>query len=42
MANYWLDNFSIDEFILNALREDMYYGDITTNSICASLDNPKF
>lgn len=42
MANYWLDNFSIDDFILNALREDMYYGDITTNSICASLNNPQF
>ena len=42
MMNFWLDNFSIDEFIVNALKEDMYYGDITTDSICASLDNPQF
>lgn len=40
--NFWLDNFTIDEFIVNALKEDMYYGDITTDSICASLDNPRF
>ncbi len=42
MTNFWLDNFSIDEFITNALKEDMFYGDITTDSICASLDNPQF
>ena len=42
MKNFWLDNFSIDNFIINALKEDMYYGDITTDSICASLDNPQF
>jgi nicotinate-nucleotide pyrophosphorylase (carboxylating) len=40
--NFWLDNFTIDEFIVNALKEDMYYGDITTDSICASLDDPQF
>ena len=42
MTKFWLDNFTIDEFIINALKEDMYYGDITTDSICASLDNPEF
>ena len=42
MTNFWLDNFAIDDFIISALKEDMYYGDITTDSICASLDNPKF
>ena len=42
MKNFWLDNFAIDDFIINALKEDMYYGDITTDSICASLMNPKF
>jgi len=42
MKNFWLDNFAIDDFIMNALKEDMYYGDITTDSICASLDNPQF
>lgn len=42
MTNYWLNNFAIDDFIVSALKEDMYYGDITTDSICASLDNPQF
>ena len=42
MTRFWLDNFAIDEFINSALREDMYYGDITTDSICASLDQPLF
>ncbi len=40
--NFWLDNFLIDNFIISALKEDMYYGDITTDSICASLDDPQF
>ncbi len=42
MTKYWLNNFSIDDFIVSALKEDMYYGDITTDAICASLDNPNF
>lgn len=42
MAKFWLNNFAIDSFITNALNEDMYYGDITTDAICANLDNPKF
>ena len=42
MTNFWLDNFTIDDFITNALKEDMFYGDITTDSICASLNNPSF
>lgn len=42
MTKYWLNNFAIDDFIISALKEDMYYGDITTDSICASLDNPIF
>ena len=42
MTNFWLDNFIIDDFIKSALREDMYYGDITTDSICASLNDPYF
>ena len=40
--NFWLDNFLIDNLIISALKEDMYYGDITTDSICASLDDPQF
>ena len=42
MKQYWLNNFAIDDFILSALKEDMYYGDITTDSVCANLDNPVF
>ena len=42
MTKYWLNNFAIDDFIVSALKEDMYYGDITTDAICASLDNPNF
>ena len=42
MKKFWLNNFAIDDFIISALKEDMYYGDITTDSICASLDNPEF
>ena len=42
MAKFWLNNFAIDNFITSALNEDMYYGDITTDAICANLDNPSF
>ena len=42
MNKFWLNNFAIDDFIKSALKEDMYYGDITTDSICASLSNPEF
>jgi len=42
MTQYWLDNFQIDDYIISALKEDLYYGDITTDSICSSLKNPQF
>ncbi|MBQ2983300.1 MAG: carboxylating nicotinate-nucleotide diphosphorylase [Candidatus Gastranaerophilales bacterium] len=42
MTKFWLNNFTIDDYIKNALNEDMYYGDITTDSVVASLNNPKF
>ena len=42
MKQYWLNNFAIDDFIISALKEDMYYGDITTDSVCANLSNPSF
>ena len=42
MTKYWLNNFAIDDFIISALKEDMYYGDITTDAICANLDNKEF
>ena len=42
MTKYWLNNFAIDDFIISALKEDMYYGDITTDAICANLDEQEF
>lgn len=42
MTKYLLNNFAIDDFIISALKEDMYYGDITTDAICANLENPEF
>jgi hypothetical protein len=42
MTKFWLNNFTIDDYIKNALNEDMYYGDITTDSVVASLNDPKF
>lgn len=42
MTKFWLNNFAIDDFIISALKEDMYYGDITTDAICANLNNPQF
>ncbi|MBR5304168.1 MAG: carboxylating nicotinate-nucleotide diphosphorylase [Candidatus Gastranaerophilales bacterium] len=42
MTKYWLNNFAIDDFIVSALKEDMYYGDITTDAICANLECSEF
>ena len=42
MTKYWLNNFAIDDFIISALKEDMYFGDITTDAICADLDEKEF
>ena len=42
MTEFMLDNFIIDHYIESALKEDMFYGDITTDSICLNLDNPHF
>ena len=42
MTKYWLNNFAIDDFIISALKEDMYFGDITTDAICADLDDKEF
>ena len=42
MTKFYLDDFLIEDFIKSALKEDMYYGDITSESICCNLDNPKF
>ena len=42
MTKFWLNDFAIEDFIKSALKEDMYYGDITTDAVCANLDNPQF
>lgn len=42
MNKFWLNNFAIDDFIKSALKEDFYWGDITTDAICANLENPNF
>ena len=42
MKRYWLDNFLIDDYIISALKEDMNFGDITTDAICSTLDKKKF
>ena len=42
MKRYWLDNFLIDDYIISALKEDMNFGDITTDAICSTLDKKNF
>ena len=42
MTKYWLNNFAIDDFIISALKEDMYFGDVTTDAICADLEDKEF
>ena len=42
MKKYWLDNFLIDDYIISALKEDMNFGDITTDAICSALDKKNF
>ena len=39
---YSLDNFIIDDYIKSALKEDMTFGDITTDSINSEFNNPNF
>ncbi len=38
MAHYLLNNFIIKEYVVNALKEDIGYGDISTDYICVGLD----
>ena len=42
MKKYWLNNFAIDDFIISALKEDMYWGDITSDAICSGLEKKDF
>ncbi len=39
MTKFCLNNFAIDDFIISALKEDMYYGDITTECIAQNTKN---
>lgn len=41
MAKFLLNDFIIEEHVKNALKEDIGYGDISTDSICASLDEDR-
>ncbi len=42
MTKFLLNRFVIEDFIKSALKEDLYYGDITTDAVCANLPNPQF
>ncbi len=42
MTKFLLNDFVIDDFIKFALKEDLYYGDITTDAVCANIINPQF
>ena len=42
MTKYWLNDFAIEDFIKSALKEDFYYGDITTDAVCRNIENPQF
>jgi len=42
MTKFLLNDFVIDDFIKSALKEDFYYGDITTDAVCLNLQNPCF
>ncbi len=43
MAQYLLNDFMIKDYIVAALKEDIGYGDISTDFICAGIDkNKKF
>ncbi len=42
MTKYWLNDFAIEDFIKSALKEDFYYGDITTDAVCQNIENPQF
>lgn len=35
MTKFLPEDFIIDEYILSALKEDMFFGDITTDAVCA-------
>ena len=39
---FLLNDYIIDEYVKSALKEDLYYGDITTEAVCCNLDNPQF
>ena len=42
MTKFLLNRFVVEDFIKSALKEDLYYGDITTDAVCANLQNPQF
>lgn len=41
MAKYLLNDFIVREYVISALKEDIGYGDISTDYVCAYLDDNK-
>lgn len=41
MAKYLLNDFIVREYVVSALKEDIGYGDISTDYVCAYLDDNK-
>ena len=41
MAKFLLNDFMIKDHIVSALKEDVGYGDISTDFICADIDKNK-
>lgn len=41
MAKYLLNDFIVREYVISALKEDIGYGDISTDYVCAYLDDSK-
>lgn len=41
MTKYLLNDFTVREYVISALKEDIGYGDITTDYVCANLTSMK-
>lgn len=41
MAKFLLNDFIVREYVISALKEDIGYGDISTDYVCANLDSEK-
>ena len=41
MAKFLLNDFIVREYVISALKEDIGYGDISTDYVCANIDSEK-